>query len=231
MLTGTGLGDDAFLAHAARQHDLAEHVIHLVGAGVVELITLEINLRAAAVLGQALGEIERARPSDVMGEIPAHLGLERGVDLGGRVGLLQLQDQRHQGLGNEASAVNAEVAALVGAGAERVGLLLNGHALLMMLPTSSASAARAARTKARILSGSFSPGARSTPEDTSTARACVMRKASATLPASSPPESMKGTPGSRLSTRRQSNDLPSPPGRVASRGGRASNSSRSATPA
>ena len=49
-----------------------------------------------------------------------------------------------------------------------------------------------------------------------------MRSASATLPASSPPESMNGTAGSRLSSSRQSNGLPSPPGRVASRGARAS---------
>src|SRR5262249_51170096 len=139
-------------------------------------------------------------------EVATHLGLERRIVLRGRVGFLQFQDQRHQCLGDEAAAVDTEVAALVGAGAERVGLLLNGHALLMILPASSAPAARAARTKARILSGSFSPGARSTPEDTSTARARVMRNASATLPASSPPESMKGTPGSRFSSSRQSND-------------------------
>ena len=66
--------------------------------------------------------------------------------------------------------------------------------------SSPAIAARAARTKARILSGSFSPGARSTPEETSTPGARVMRSASATLPASSPPESMNGTLGSRFSS-------------------------------
>ncbi len=48
---------------------------------------------------------------------------------------------------------------------------------------SRSAACRAARTKARIFSGSFSPGARSTPEDTSTPGARVIRKASATLPA------------------------------------------------
>ena len=65
-------------------------------------------------------------------------------------------------------------------------------------------AARAARTKARIFSRSLSPGARSTPDDTSTAGARVMRSASATLPASSPPESMNGTPGSRSLQQRAS---------------------------
>ena len=60
------------------------------------------------------------------------------------------------------------------------------------------------------------------PEETSTAGARVMRSASATLPASSPPDSMNGTPGSRPSSSVQSNGLPRPPGRVASRGARAS---------
>ena len=47
---GAGLGDDARLAHAAREHDLAEHIVDLVRAGVIELLALEIDLRAAAVL-------------------------------------------------------------------------------------------------------------------------------------------------------------------------------------
>ena len=52
--------------------------------------------------------------------------------LGLRVGLIELQDQWHQGFRYETAAENAKVALLVGAGAERVGLL-NGHALLAML--------------------------------------------------------------------------------------------------
>jgi hypothetical protein len=51
MHASAGLGDDARLAHALGQHDLAEHVVHLVRAGVIELFALEIDFRAAAVLG------------------------------------------------------------------------------------------------------------------------------------------------------------------------------------
>ena len=47
VLAGAGLGDDARLAHAARQQDLAEHVVDLVRAGVVELVALEVDLGAA----------------------------------------------------------------------------------------------------------------------------------------------------------------------------------------
>src|SRR5262249_28045278 len=157
------------LAHALRQHDLAEHVVHLVGAGVVELLALEIDLRAAAMRGQPLGEIERRRPAHIGGEMAVHLPLEFRIRLGGRVGLLQIEDQRHQRLGDEAPAEDAEMPALVGAGAERIGLL-DRHARLATLGLPSrAAAARAAWMKARILSKSFSPGARSTPEETSAA--------------------------------------------------------------
>ena len=47
VLAGAGLGDDAALAHAARQQDLAERVVDLVRAGVVEVLALQIDLRAA----------------------------------------------------------------------------------------------------------------------------------------------------------------------------------------
>ena len=58
VLAGAGLGDDAALAHAPRQQDLAEHVVDLVRAGVVELLALEVDLGAAEMAGQPLGEIK-----------------------------------------------------------------------------------------------------------------------------------------------------------------------------
>src|SRR5262249_47479390 len=66
-------------------------------------------------------------------------------------------------------------------------------------------------------------------DETSTPGARVMRKASETLSASSPPESMKGTPAFRSLRSVQSNGLPRPPGRVAPLGGRASKIRRSTT--
>jgi hypothetical protein len=59
MLAGAGFGDDARLAHPAGQQDLAQAVVDLVAAGVVELIALEVDFRPAQFLGQALGEIKR----------------------------------------------------------------------------------------------------------------------------------------------------------------------------
>ena len=48
VLAGAGLGDDARLAHAAGEQDLAEAIVDLVRAGVVQLVALEVDLCAAA---------------------------------------------------------------------------------------------------------------------------------------------------------------------------------------
>ena len=73
---------------------------------------------AAEVRGLPLGEIERRRPADRVLEIAVHLGLERRIGLGVGIGFFEIEDQRHQRFGDEASAENAEMPALVGAGAE-----------------------------------------------------------------------------------------------------------------
>ena len=66
VLAGAGLGDDAPLAHAPRQQDLAHGVVDLMRAGVTEVLALEIDLRAAQLLGQSFGEIERRLPADIL---------------------------------------------------------------------------------------------------------------------------------------------------------------------
>jgi hypothetical protein len=78
MLAGAGFGDDPGLAHALGQQDLPEAVVDLVRAGVVQLVALEVDLRAAEMLGQPLGEIERRRPAGVMGVEVIELGLKAG---------------------------------------------------------------------------------------------------------------------------------------------------------
>jgi len=61
-----GLGDDARLAHAPREQDLAKAVVDLVRAGVIEVLALEIDFRTAEMLAQALREIERALAADIV---------------------------------------------------------------------------------------------------------------------------------------------------------------------
>src|SRR5258705_251956 len=155
-------------------------------------------------------------------QLSVHSRLEGRIGLGVCIGLFQIEDQRHQRLGDEASAENAEMPALIGAGAEGIGQVWFHR-------TISSSVARAARIKLRIISGSLMPGELSTPEDTSTPPARVTRTASATLSTLRPPETMKGSLRSRFSSTCQSNTAPSPPGRVAPFGARASNRMASAT--
>ena len=56
MLTRAGFGDDFLLAHPLGEQDLADAIVDLVRAGVVEILALQIDFRAAEILGQPLGE-------------------------------------------------------------------------------------------------------------------------------------------------------------------------------
>src|SRR5690606_30610249 len=141
-------------------------------AGVVELLALEPDFRAAELLGQPFGEVERARAADIVLEQVVELRLERRIGLRCAIFALEVEDQRHQRFGDVAAAELAEMAALVGLVAEGVGLVVHR---------------RAAWQKAAIKSTSLTPGALSTPELVSTIGAPVTRTASATLPGVSPP--------------------------------------------
>ena len=123
VLAGAGLGDDAGLAHAPCEQDLAQRVVDLMRAGVIELVALEVDLRAAEPPGQSLREIERAWPADVMLEVEGELFGESGIIPRLAVCSLHLQDQRHQGLGDISAAIDAEVTAFVWSPSEGVHAL------------------------------------------------------------------------------------------------------------
>src|SRR3546814_6248042 len=101
--------------------DLADAIVDLVRAGVVEFLALEVDFGAVARgrafaqrLGQPFGIIERAGAADIMFEQIVELGPEGGVGLGGTIFALELEDQRHQRLGDVAAAERAELPARVG---------------------------------------------------------------------------------------------------------------------
>src|SRR5207247_2263432 len=58
VLAGAGLGDDAALANAAGEEALAEGIVDLVGAGVGEVLALEVDTGTAGVGGELLSEVE-----------------------------------------------------------------------------------------------------------------------------------------------------------------------------
>src|SRR5690606_5955451 len=125
------------------------------------------------------------------------LRLESPVLLRRAIVTLQVEDQRHQGLGDVAAAEGAEMAAVVGAGAKAVGSV--GHR-------------PAALRNAAILSTSLTPGARSTPEETSRSGALVAARASATLEGVRPPAIPQSIVWRWLARRVQSKRVPVPPG-------------------
>ena len=130
MLSSAGLSDDPGLAHAPGEQDLAQHIIDLVRTGMVQLVALEIDLRAAEMLGQARREIERRGAAHIVPPQILHLRLECPLFLGLVIRSFEIQDQRHQGLGHETPAMQAETALLVGARAERVRLVRGHRAVL-----------------------------------------------------------------------------------------------------
>ena len=128
VLAGAGLGDDPRLAHADGEQDLADAIVDLVRAGMVEFVALEIDFRAVAGrraladrLGQPLGEVKRAGAADIMLHQPVELGGEGGIGLRAAILLLEFEDQRHQRLGDVAAAELAEMPLRIGLRAEGVG--------------------------------------------------------------------------------------------------------------
>src|SRR3546814_9674731 len=128
------------------------------------ILALQIDFCAAEIGRQPLGEPQRAGTADIMFEQIVEFGLEGGVGLRGAIFAFEGEDQRHQRFGDIAAAEGAEMAARIrliaqavrsrgGLGAEAVGTVGHRHAALR---------------KAAILSTSLTPGALSTPVETST---------------------------------------------------------------
>ena len=114
VLACTGLGDDARLAHALGEEDLAHGVVDLMRAGVVQVFALEINLRAAEFFREAFGKIKRRGTPDEFGEIVGKFFLEFGIVLRAEIFFFQLLQRMHQRLGHVTSAERPKMAGGVG---------------------------------------------------------------------------------------------------------------------
>ena len=137
VLASTCFRDDAGLAHATRQNDLAQDIVDLMRACMVQLVALHVDFRAAKPLGQTLGMIERRRAAHIMLPQEIHLIPEALVCFGKLVLFFQLKDQRHQGFRHKPPAEIAEAAAFIRACHIAVQDVI-GHRLRLLCAVQSA---------------------------------------------------------------------------------------------
>ena len=66
VLTGSCLSDDTGLSHPFGKKDLSQYVVDLVGSGVIQVLTLEVNFGSAQILGHMLCIIKTGGSSGVL---------------------------------------------------------------------------------------------------------------------------------------------------------------------
>src|SRR5262249_50846800 len=157
------------LAHPLGEQRLAEGVVDLVRAGVIEILAFEVD-RVPGPLAQTGREVQRRGTSHVIAQQQIELRAEVRVCARCRPRVFELGQGGHQRVGRVVPAVLAEP---VLDGAHRV-------------PRSAVD--RTASANAWSLSGSLWPGLDSTPLATSTANGWTIEIASATLPGFRPPD-------------------------------------------
>ena len=82
VLTGAGLGDYAWLSHPPSEQGLADRVVDLVGAGVGQVLALQVD-PAPDPLRKTVGAVKRRRPSHVVAKQAIELRPELRVEAGG----------------------------------------------------------------------------------------------------------------------------------------------------
>ena len=105
MLSGACFRDDPLLSHSDREQTLAETVIDLVRAGMVQIFAFEVNPGAAPCLCKPLGEIERSRPSGIILEEPVEFRMKFWISLGRFVGFFQFLQRMHERFGHKLPAI------------------------------------------------------------------------------------------------------------------------------
>ena len=113
VLPCAGLRNDAGLFHATGKEHLAQGIVDLVGAGMAQILPLEVDPAAPEMLRQAPGEIEGGGPSRIVVQVVSELILEFPVLLCLEIGRLELLQGRHEGLGHIFPPVWPEMAGLI----------------------------------------------------------------------------------------------------------------------
>ena len=113
VLTRTGLRNETRLAHLLREQRLPEAVVDLVRTRVIQVLALQVDLRAAEVLRHLLGIVEAARAARILVEERLQLRVKFRVVLVFVVGGLELDHRVHQRLRDVLAPVNTESSILI----------------------------------------------------------------------------------------------------------------------
>ena len=130
MLSCARLGNHPGFAHAFGEQRLANGVIDLVCAGVVQVFPLEINLRATKLPGESFREIERRGSTNVISQIPIQFAQEISIGAHPVIQIGEFIEGCGQCLSDKTTTVDAEVTILgrlvvvaTAAAARRPGLI------------------------------------------------------------------------------------------------------------
>src|SRR5690242_14408642 len=108
MLSRTGFGDDPPLPHPLCQQRLTDAVVDLMGAGVQQVFTLEIDLCSAELLSETARVEKRSRPAGILFEQPLELSSKLFIASRLLVFALEFLECRHQRFWNVSPAIRAK---------------------------------------------------------------------------------------------------------------------------
>ena len=109
VLSRTGLGDDAGLAHTTSKQDLADRIVDLVGACVAQVLTLEVDPSTAQVVREPLGKRQSRWTADVVAQEAVILSLEGRILFGFLEGRMQLFKGWYKDFGDKGPAELSEI--------------------------------------------------------------------------------------------------------------------------
>ena len=110
MLAGAGFRDHSPLTHAPGEQRLANGIVNFVRAGVIQIFALQIDSRATHSLAPTLGVVQRRRAPHVVLQIVVEFGAELRISGIALVRRFEFGQRTHQSLGDELSAIGAEMA-------------------------------------------------------------------------------------------------------------------------
>ena len=113
MLPGSGLGNQPLFTHAQRQEALPQAVVDLVRPGMQQVLTLQVNARAAQLFREPARIEERRRTSCELLQKLRQQRLEAFIMANRVVCPLQLLDGMHQRFRNVTPAEFAEATSRV----------------------------------------------------------------------------------------------------------------------